>query len=242
MSLLLAAGSASGVVGTFSATQSPQTLSGYAGVAIGATGAYSNAAQSLSASSGVHVSGAATSTLLAQQLASSGSVTGGVSYSAQLDIIFAILTGRKVYDTDTKTWHVYDQNGVELVDASGILLQGLHGFLLRNQESVTGAAGFSQKKRRKNIVNIDGTLYEFNSEAEAISFINSIDEPKAEESKPEPIREVRISQVETLAKVFTIPDKQTEIYNDIQFANYADILAAYDRLIELEDEEILLLL
>jgi hypothetical protein len=157
-----------------------------------------------------------------------------------LDDILAILTGQKVYDDETHTWKVYDQYGTEIVNASGILMQGLHGFLLRNQEGVTGAAGFSQKKRRKNIVNIDGTLYEFNSEAEAISFINSIDEP--EESKPEPLREVRISQVETLAKVFTIPDKQTEIYQDIQFANYADILAAYDRLIELEDEEILLLL
>jgi hypothetical protein len=51
-------------------------------------------------------------------------------YSAQLDQILAILTGRKVYDSTTKLWRVYDSTGVELADPSGILLRGLHGWLL----------------------------------------------------------------------------------------------------------------
>lgn len=71
--------------------------------------------------------------------------SGGASYSAQLDRILAILTGRKVYDSATKTWHVYDVNDVELVDASGILLQGLHGWLLRgaNEEKKAQSDGRS---------------------------------------------------------------------------------------------------
>lgn len=45
-----------------------------------------------------------------------------------------------------------------------------------------------------------------------------------------------------LAKVFTMPDKQVEISNDIHTANYADVLAAYDRWLEQDEEEALLLL
>ena len=47
-----------------------------------------------------------------------------------LDQILAILMGRKVYDSATGLWRVYDSNGVELADPSGILLRGLHGWLL----------------------------------------------------------------------------------------------------------------
>ena len=48
-----------------------------------------------------------------------------------LDQILAILMGRKVYDSATGLWRVYDSNGVELADPSGILLRGLHGWLLQ---------------------------------------------------------------------------------------------------------------
>lgn len=51
---------------------------------------------------------------------------------AALDQILAVLTARKVYDDSTNTWKVYDSLGSEIVDSSGILLHGLHGFLLRN--------------------------------------------------------------------------------------------------------------
>ena len=50
---------------------------------------------------------------------------------ASLDQILAILTGRKVYDSTTRLWRVYDQNGIELADPSGILFRGLHGWLLQ---------------------------------------------------------------------------------------------------------------
>lgn len=50
---------------------------------------------------------------------------------AALDQILAILKGRKVYDSTTRLWRVYDQNGIELADPSGILFRGLHGWLLQ---------------------------------------------------------------------------------------------------------------
>lgn len=50
---------------------------------------------------------------------------------AVLDQILAILTGQKVYDSTTGLWRVYDQSGTELADPGGILLRGLHGWLLR---------------------------------------------------------------------------------------------------------------
>ena len=70
-----------------------------------------------------------------------GSLTssGGEVSNPTLDLILAILTGRKVYDPETKLWHVFDANGIELVDTSGVLMQGLHGWLLReaNQRKTT---------------------------------------------------------------------------------------------------------
>lgn len=62
-----------------------------------------------------------------------------------LDQILAILTGRKVYNEATNTWHVYDDHGVEIVNASGVLLQGLHGFLLR-QYSEVGAGRYKRSR------------------------------------------------------------------------------------------------
>ncbi len=50
---------------------------------------------------------------------------------ATLDQVLAILMGRKVYDATTKLWRVYDADGNELADPSGILLRGLHGWLLQ---------------------------------------------------------------------------------------------------------------
>lgn len=81
---------------------------------------------------------------------------------AALDQILAILTGRKVYDSTTRLWRVYDENGVELADPSGILLRGLHGWLLlaANQQQaeeaqVTGGGNYRwlnpRRKTRKEI-------------------------------------------------------------------------------------------
>lgn len=49
----------------------------------------------------------------------------------RLDSILALLTGKKVYDPATKLWRVYDAGGTELADPGGVLLRGLHGWLLQ---------------------------------------------------------------------------------------------------------------
>lgn len=73
-----------------------------------------------------------------------------------LDQILAILTGRKVYNESTNTWHVYDDNGNEIVNASGVLLQGLHGFLLRQYSEVEtdffggGPINWEIKRKKKD--------------------------------------------------------------------------------------------
>ena len=107
-----------------------------------------------------------------------------------------------------------------------------------------GAADYElTKKRKKNIVNIDGVLYEFATEKEAISFISQqVDKPVIEKEAPKPIRTVSIAQVETAVKSSAIPETSREIYNHIQFADYAAILKAYDYWLELDEEEALLLL
>ena len=77
-----------------------------------------------------------------------------------LDDILVILTGQKVYDDETHTWKVYDQYGTEIVNASGILMQGLHGFLLRGgkyQAPMFASLGWArphdvQRKKQKKIV------------------------------------------------------------------------------------------
>lgn len=50
---------------------------------------------------------------------------------SELDRILAILAGRKVKDGNL--WRVYDPDGNELSNASGVLMQGNHGFLLNGQ-------------------------------------------------------------------------------------------------------------
>ena len=85
-------------------------------------------------------------------------LASGLVEDVRLDQIISILTGRKVYDQTAKTWHVYDENDVELVDASGILLQGLHGFLLRGGQyqapmfASLGGARPHDVQRKKQIV------------------------------------------------------------------------------------------
>ena len=71
-----------------------------------------------------------------------GDVAPVIPPNTSLDLILAILMGRKVYDQVTKLWHVYDANGVELVDPSGILMQGLHGLLLRGANEVQSAQSY----------------------------------------------------------------------------------------------------
>ena len=88
-----------------------------------------------------------------------GSLTssGGEVSNPTLDLILAILTGRKVYDPETKLWHVFDANGIELVDTSGVLMQGLHGWLLREA---------NQRKTTEVIVADGGAILDFQREKE----------------------------------------------------------------------------
>lgn len=68
-----------------------------------------------------------------------------------LSQIVAILTGRKVYDEETGLWRVYDSDGNELADESGVLFRGLHGMLLYNQfeEESSGGGDFSWMRHLK---------------------------------------------------------------------------------------------
>lgn len=117
-----------------------------------------------------------------------------------------------------------------------------------NNEQVTVAGGYDEpKKRKKNIVNHDGKLYVFSSDKDAIRFIQSLSEESQDNVvkpavTPEPEREIRISEVETLEKVFKLPDSKIDVQQYIQFADYQAVIAAYDRWLEIDEEEALLLL
>lgn len=115
-----------------------------------------------------------------------------------------------------------------------------HILVDRNQ-----GGGYSEtKKRKRNIVEHDGKLYVFSSDRKAIDFINaiSVDNPEVVANKPAPEREISISEVKTLEQVFKIPESKIDIKKSIQFADYQAVIAAYDRWLELDEEEALLLL
>jgi hypothetical protein len=60
-----------------------------------------------------------------------------------LDLIIAVLTGRKVKDGDT--WRVYDSSGAEIAHGDGVLLTGL----LRLFDGDTSAFPWLQRVRRR---------------------------------------------------------------------------------------------
>lgn len=96
---------------------------------ISATASISQAGNTLAGAGQVALSGAVSASQSGNTLVASG--TGPVTSDPRLDSILALLTGKKVYDPATKLWRVYDNNGVELADPGGVLLRGLHGWLLQ---------------------------------------------------------------------------------------------------------------
>lgn len=96
--------------------------------------------------------------------------TGGGA-DTRLDDILSILMGRKVYDTTTKLWRVYDADGNELADPSGILLRGLHGWLLQQAngqgEIREVEVDFAAGRKRKN------SRYQAESLAEQITDVEA---------------------------------------------------------------------
>lgn len=115
-----------------------------------------------------------------------------------------------------------------------------HILVDRNQ----GGGYDDTKKRKRNIVEHNGKLYVFSSDKQAIKFIQSVSEtnPVIEYNQPEPEREISISEVKTLEKVFKPADSEIDIQQSIQFADYQTVIAAYDRWLEQDEEEALLLL
>lgn len=65
-----------------------------------------------------------------------------------LDAILALLTGRKVYDPATGLWRVYSAGGDELADTSGVLLRGLHGWMLNPRAGANPALWLLIARRR----------------------------------------------------------------------------------------------
>ncbi len=75
-----------------------------------------------------------------------------MSDSANLDAILAVLSGQKVYDSASGKWRVYDAYGAEIVDTGGVLLTGLHGFLLNNQteqQTYFASLGWTSNRQKK---------------------------------------------------------------------------------------------
>lgn len=109
-------------------------MAGSASVTVGGSGALTGIAEA-SGTATVTINGTGTLT-----------DTGGAVSDTRLDQILAILMGRKVYDSTTRLWRVYDSNGVELADPSGILLRGLHGWLLQANQRY-----FSQEEAQSGV-------------------------------------------------------------------------------------------
>lgn len=167
---------------------------------------------------------------------------------AALDDILNILQGIKVYDSASGLWRVYDQNGVELADPGGVLLRGLHGFLLRQFviEATVAAGGVSRKRKSSKVfIEEDGEILVFQSAAAAAEYINankvtSVDFKK--KKKPRKVEPVRIPieeadiYLEKFGYDFTV--RQLVSLGDIE-----TLLMIAKKVIEWqEDEDILILL
>lgn len=168
---------------------------------------------------------------------------------AALDQIFAILTGRKVHDSTTGLWRVYDQYGTELADLGGILLRGLHGWLLQtaNQKEAkrTGGGRGSRRDRKRVVVEVDGIEYRI-YEDDLGAFLAAIKANEPIEQKP--IRKKKHKKVNAPTKIVlhqASPEIRPILQYQIDQAN-AHLLQIwqriYQRQIEEEEENILWLM
>ena len=73
---------------------------------------------------------------------------GGASPDPRLDAILALLTGTKVYDAATGLWRVYAPDNTELADESGVLMRGLHGWMLAPTSSLRDSNWLVVARRR----------------------------------------------------------------------------------------------
>ena len=89
----------------------------------------------------ITVSGGATTITCGIGQATASGLTATISDGSadpRLDAILALLTGKKVYDAGTGLWRVYAPDNTELADESGVLMRGLHGWML-TEGSAEGA-------------------------------------------------------------------------------------------------------
>lgn len=171
---------------------------------------------------------------------------------AALDEILSILTGKKVFDEATNTWRVYDSLGNEIADSSGILLQGLHGFLLRQYvESASVTAGGGPARKKSVYIEKDGQIFVFKSASDAALWLDAQkpqDGTKKSNSKkkkriPKPVQVIRIDALKTAIKRiqtdYTIKD--LERFKDEEMW---DILLSLQAKLEQwqEDEDLIILL
>ena len=108
----------------------------------------------------------------------------------------------------------------------------------------SGAAGYDDNKRKRNIVHANGRIYVFGTDKDAIAFLNTlqpdiVEKKQEDKPKPKPVREVLVSDVK---QVISNTIERQQIEQSLQFADYAAILAAYDQWLEFDEEEALLLL
>lgn len=165
-----------------------------------------------------------------------------------LDLILGILRGVKVYDSDTKTWRVYDSQGNELVDSSGILLQGLHGLLLRNASNV--AAGRLYGKRNYVHIERDGEYLIFPSAAYAAAYLEwektqskkkskKVSKKVPKKAKVKPIKQpIRIEKkaLDTYLKQIDAPETVKSL---VDYGEFERLIALYR---QMEDDDLLTIL
>lgn len=168
-----------------------------------------------------------------------------MSDSTNLDRILAILTGTKVKEGNL--WRVYDSLGVEIADASGVLLQGLHGFLLNNQYSLEIGGGIGHKKKKRWIER-DGKILIFETNEQVESFIKSENIETVNETEsiaesvvelPKPIEIIDKQEIKRLSTVYQYRQK---LYHASQINDIDRIIQIYRELLEREEDDIEFLL
>lgn len=169
-----------------------------------------------------------------------------------LDLILNILRGRKVFDDTTKTWSVYDSNGTELVNSSGILLQGLHGFLLRQfiPSDQTVTAGGGPARKQSVYVEKDGKIFVFKSSADAALWLEAqkaqegTKKPSGAKKKrvPKPVQVINLAALKTSIKRiqtdYTIQD--LDRFKDEEMFEY--LLSLQAKLEQWQEDEDLIIL
>lgn len=162
--------------------------------------------------------------------------------------ILELLVGAKVFDG--LSWHIYDENGVELTHPDGVRGLGKVGAHImwphgRRSVEIKGGIGHGGKKKKKRWIERDDKIIIFESEEDAIEFIekeksHSVKtQSKTRKNKQSRIEVISKQEINSLSRAYNY---QRKLYHADQIGDIDSIIAIYKELQEREEDDIEMIL